>query len=291
MPKQSAQVKKKGAMAQAKAAADRAVAIAAKHSKRKKGKPDSEDDELAAVLTQRKKKRESDVDEEEEEGSEEEEEDESGGSSSSSLAAKSDRKHKEEELEELENDRAGVEERITVAKQRNATKLTELAKIRNSFPSEVSTLISYIQNFGCCMAEFADVHFVQPALDVHAGPFAPFAQKKVASAMQKYIVPWSIALEGLSYAKRLSLDVVKAMLIAIIDAEHLMPGHPDCAAEARKHSVAFADFAKRVKNAAGMNNVVLSTITLPVVLSAFQSWTDTVPAPLQNGPWPSTVSR
>ena len=91
--------------------------------------------------------------------------------------------------------------------------------------------------------------------------------KKVVTAMQKYIVPWSIALEGLSYAKSLSLDVVKAMLIVIIDAEHLMPGHTDCAAEARKHSVALADFAKRVKNAAGLNDVVFSIITHLVVLS------------------------
>ena len=162
-------------------------------------------------------------------------------------------------MEELENDRAGVEERITVARQKNATKLTELAKIRNSFPSEVSTSISYIQNFGCWMAESADVRFVQQELDVHAGPFAPFAQKIVASAMQKYIVPWSIALEGLSYAKPLSLDVVKAMLIAIIDAKHLMPGHPYYAAEARTYSVAFTDFARREKNAAGMKDVILST--------------------------------
>ena len=79
-----------------------------------------------------------------------------------------------------------------------------------------------------------DVRFVQEAVDVNAGPFQQFGQKRVATAMQKYIVPWSIALEGLSYAKRLKIDVVKAMLIAIIDAENLMPGHPDCAAEARK---------------------------------------------------------
>jgi hypothetical protein len=45
---------------------------------------------------------------------------------------------------------------------------------------------------------------------------------------------------------------IKAPLIATIDSEKLMPGCPDCAAQARKHSVAFGDFTRRVKAAAGM---------------------------------------
>jgi hypothetical protein len=31
-------------------------------------------------------------------------------------------------------------------------------------------------------------------IDVDAGPFAAFNEKKTASAMQKFIVPWNIAL-------------------------------------------------------------------------------------------------
>ncbi len=45
---------------------------------------------------------------------------------------------------------------------------------------------------------------------------------------------------------------IRAQLIAIIDSQNLMPGFPDCAEQARKHSVAFGNFARRVKNAAGM---------------------------------------
>jgi hypothetical protein len=44
----------------------------------------------------------------------------------------------------------------------------------------------------------------------------------------------------------------KSKLIAIIGSENLMPGFPECAAQARKHSVAFGDFARRIKAAAGM---------------------------------------
>jgi hypothetical protein len=93
-------------------------------------------------------------------------------------------------------------------------------------------------------------------LDVNTGPFASaaFLEKKAASAMQKFIVHWNIALHGLSYAKKMTNKEIKAHLVAIIDSQNLMPGFPDCAAreQARKHSVAFGDFARRVKNAAGM---------------------------------------
>jgi hypothetical protein len=33
--------------------------------------------------------------------------------------------------------------------------------------------------------------------------------------------------ESQGVSRKIAGDVVKAMLIAIIDAEHLMPGHPD----------------------------------------------------------------
>jgi hypothetical protein len=70
--------------------------------------------------------------------------------------------------------------------------------------------------------------------------------------MQKYIVPWNIAFHGLSYAKKMTDRDIKAQLIAIIDSENLMPGFPDSAAQAKRHSVAFGDFARRAKAAAGM---------------------------------------
>ena len=89
-------------------------------------------------------------------------------------------------------------------------------------------------------------------IDVKTGPFAVFSEKKTASVMQKFIVPWNIAIHGLSYAKKLTEKDIKAQLIAIIDAENLMPGFPNCAEQASKYSVAFGDFARRVKAAAGM---------------------------------------
>jgi hypothetical protein len=89
-------------------------------------------------------------------------------------------------------------------------------------------------------------------IDVKAGPFEAFDKKQVASLMQKFIVPWNIAIHGLSYAKKLTEKDIKAQLIAIIDSENLMPGYASCAEQASKYSVAFGDLAKRVKAAAGM---------------------------------------
>ena len=121
---------------------------------------------------------------------------------------------------------------------------------------------------------------------VNAGPFASFAERRIASAMQKYIVPWSIAIHGLSYAKRMSIDSVKEMLIAIIDEKELMPGHPSCAKEVAKYPLAFGDFARKVKAAAGIAIVGFHVLYFTYCFA----WADSVPARPQSEPWANTVS-
>jgi hypothetical protein len=49
------------------------------------------------------------------------------------------------------------------------------------------------------------------------------------------------------------------MMKAVIDAEELLPCHPDCAKEAKAYPVAFADLLTRIKHAAGMYCVVMCT--------------------------------
>ena len=73
-----------------------------------------------------------------------------------------------------------------------------------------------------------------------------------AIVIQKFIVPWSIAQYGLGYTKKLTLEVVKEMLIALCDDEGFLQGCPSAAVEAKKYAVSFADVAKKVKNAAGV---------------------------------------
>ena len=53
-----------------------------------------------------------------------------------------------------------------------------------------------------------------------------------------------------------TIDTYREMIIAIIDEEQLLTGHPDCA-KAIAYPVAFNDLVKKVKHAAGMYRVVL----------------------------------
>ena len=96
-------------------------------------------------------------------------------------------------------------------------------------------------------------------VEVKMGPFATFNDRKIAIATQKYIVPWSIALFCYFFPKLQTIDTYREMLIAVIDAEQLLPGHPDCAKEARAYPVAFADLLKKIKHAAGMYCAVMRT--------------------------------
>ncbi len=73
------------------------------------------------------------------------------------------------------------------------------------------------------------------------------------------MVPWSIAMLGYSFPKLQTIETYREMMIAAIDAEELLPGHPDCAKEANAYPVAFADLLTRIKHAAGMYCVVLRT--------------------------------
>jgi hypothetical protein len=103
-----------------------------------------------------------------------------------------------------------------------------------------------------------DLRFLQDApairkkVEVQLGPFATFAERKVAAALQKYIVPWSIAMFGISFPKMHTIETYKEMLVAIIETEELMPCNPDCAKEAKLYPVAFGDLVKKVKFAAGI---------------------------------------
>ncbi len=58
------------------------------------------------------------------------------------------------------------------------------------------------------------------------GPWSFFSQRKNAIDLQKYIVPWIIALYGLDYPKKLTLDTVKEMVIAISYDKGLLQGFP-----------------------------------------------------------------
>ena len=102
-------------------------------------------------------------------------------------------------------------------------------------------------------------HEIKKKVEVNTGPFAAFTDRKIAIAIQKYMVPWSIAMFGYSFPKMQTLETYREMMIAVIDTEELLPGHPDCAKEAKAYPVAFADLMKKIKHAAGMYCAVMRT--------------------------------
>ena len=84
------------------------------------------------------------------------------------------------------------------------------------------------------------------------GLLASIVARSVSTAIQKLIFQWRIAMFGYSFPKLQTDETYQEMIIAIIDANQLLPGHPDCAKVAKKYPVAFNDLLKMVKNAAGM---------------------------------------
>jgi hypothetical protein len=60
------------------------------------------------------------------------------------------------------------------------------------------------------------------SVDVNSSSFATFSEKKVATSMKKFIVPWSIAIHGLSFTKPMKLENIKEMLIAIINEQQII---------------------------------------------------------------------
>ncbi len=65
------------------------------------------------------------------------------------------------------------------------------------------------------------------------GPWSFFTQGKNAIDLQRFIVPWCIALYGLDYPKQSTLDTVKCMVIVISDEKGLLQGFPSAAVPAK----------------------------------------------------------
>ncbi len=80
-------------------------------------------------------------------------------------------------------------------------KVQEFFKTQNNYPAEVSALICCFQivNTEFCFLQAASV--IKQKGEVKMGPFASFNEQSVATAIQKSIVLWSIAMFGFGYPK------------------------------------------------------------------------------------------
>ncbi len=106
-------------------------------------------------------------------------------------------------------------------------KMKNLMKTHDKYPSEVGTLIYYFAILNTDIRFLQDVPAIKKKVEMQLVPVATFAARKVVTAFQKYIVLWSIAMLGLSFPKMQTIKTYKEMLMAVINAKQLMPGHPD----------------------------------------------------------------
>jgi hypothetical protein len=81
------------------------------------------------------------------------------------------------------------------------------------------------------------------------GPWMVFIDKANTIIVQRYIVPWMIALYRMSYQKNMKQELVKKMVITLNGTFDFAPFDLEEAAEA--FPVGFAEVIKRIKTAAG----------------------------------------
>ncbi len=87
--------------------------------------------------------------------------------------------------------------------------------------------------------------------DFELGCFGYFENRTHATDVQRILVPWLLALCGLSY-KSAPLNVVHDMIKAIIDANCWFSPGVTAAEEAKRFALAFPNFAKKAKCASGI---------------------------------------
>ena len=71
--------------------------------------------------------------------------------------------------------------------------------------------------------------------------------------MQKHIVPWLIALYGLSYTKTITTQVVRQMIVALCTEHDYLECSMSAEEAAKQYRIALNEAAEKVKHAAGMS--------------------------------------
>ena len=87
-----------------------------------------------------------------------------------------------------------------------------------------------------------------------AGPFAKLDGQRDrirTTSIQRVLVQWLISKYGLSY-KKVKHDILKKMLIGIIDKDDLLDLGAPCEDITKEFSIGFNDAVRRAKAAAGL---------------------------------------
>ena len=153
-----------------------------------------------------------------------------------------------------------------------AKKMHELAQKRNAFPDEVKCMsisclqlfvsleLSYSENLICGQDAEEEKKPARlstssgKASEVDWGPWYVFTVKSNATALQRHIVPWFIALMGLEYAKSIKIKMVKEMVLALCSDLHFVAF--DGEEMAAEYPFGLTEVSRRAKVAAGTNAFV-----------------------------------
>ena len=90
-------------------------------------------------------------------------------------------------------------------------------------------------------------------VSIEGGPWDWFKDKNNATTMQKHIVPWLIALQGLNYTKTATTQLVRQMIIALCTEHDYLECSMSAEEAAKQYKIALNEAAEKVKHAAGMS--------------------------------------
>lgn len=113
----------------------------------------------------------------------------------------------------------------------------------------------------------------QPSEEVDAtnGPWQWFGNKGNKSIVQRYIVPWLIAVHGFEVTKQekrtVLLPLISQMMIAICDQLGCLQGTPSAKDAAEQYPIAFADVCDNALKAASKYLPVENPFTLYIALT------------------------
>lgn len=113
----------------------------------------------------------------------------------------------------------------------------------------------------------------QPSEEVDAtnGPWQWFVNKGNKSIVQRYIVPWLIAVHGFEVTKQekrtVLLPLISQMMIAICDQLGCLQGTPSVKDAAEQYPIAFADVCDNALKAASKYLPVENPFTLYIALT------------------------
>ena len=158
----------------------------------------------------------------------------------------------EEEEEEEENQVAVSQRKVVVPKIISQKVQSSESKVQSSNSKVRTIFIIFIRIQFSTNSLF--VYQVEVVVSAEIGPFEQLIATKNkgrATTIQRVLLPWLIAKYGLSF-KYAKMDVVKQMVVAIIDEHDLLGLGMSCLEVTKTFTIGFNTIVQKAKLAAGL---------------------------------------